>query len=621
MLRFQQWRVLPALVLFGGLAGPGNAQLVSSYTISTFAGTGVSGFAGDDGAAVIAQLASPTGVTADAAGKVYICDTLNHRIRVVSATEAITTVGGTGELGYSGDDGKATSATIESCAGIAVDSSGTIYFTDNRYHVIRKIVSSGTISRIGGILNRGSGFSGDGGTATDAELSGPSGIVVDKSGNVYFSDTNNSRIRKVSASGIITTVAGGVTSGSSGDGGRATLAKLNLPRGLALDGLGNLYIADTGNNKIRKVSADGTITTIAGNGTAAYGGDGGPAVNASVRAPYGVAVDAAGVVYIAEYFSSRIRRVSVSGGISTIAGNGRYGYAGDGGPALSATLNFPFSLALGGSGTLYFTDIQNNVVRKLTPAGDAIPVPAIDKGGIVTAAAFGGARAAAPGSWIEIYGTNFSTVSRTWLGTDFNGVDGPTWLEGTSVTVGGRQAAISYVSPRQVNVQVPSGVPAGNQDVIVTSYAGSSAAEPLTIRDTEPGILSTAQFTVNGKAYAAALFTDYSYVAVPGSSPAIGARRAKPGDVILLYGVGFGSVTPDTPSGQLVQKSNTLTAPLQFFFGGVQATWSYAGLAGDAVGLYQFNVLVPSVPASDAVPLTFSLGGKPGSQPLFIAVQ
>ncbi len=445
---------------------------------------------------------------------------------------------------------------------------------------------------------------------------------MDKSGNLYVADSGNNRVRKVSSSGTISTIAGGITSGFSGDGMRAVFSRLSAPRGIAVDSAGDIYVADTGNNRIREIAADGTINTIAGNGTAAFGGDGGPAVSASFKSPYGVALDSAGLIYIAEYSSSRIRRIALSGGISTIAGNGRFGFTGDGGAATNAAFNFPSGVAVAASGNIYVADVQNNAVRLLSPVPGSSPaLPSIDKGGVVSVAAFGASSAAAPGSWIEIYGANFAGTSRSWTGGDFKGLSAPTWLDGTTVTIGGQAAAIDYISPGQVNVQVPSQVAAGEQNLVVTNNAGASEPYPLTIHDTEPGLYSPPQFNIAGRAYAGALFTDYSFVLLPGASPATVTRRARPGDTILLFGVGFGPVLPDTPSGQLVQGSNSVATPLQFFFGDVQATTSYAGLAPNQVGLYQFNVLVPGIPASDAVPLTFTLGGKKSTQALYIAIE
>jgi uncharacterized protein (TIGR03437 family) len=258
-----------------------------------------------------------------------------------------------------------------------------------------------------------------------------------------------------------------------------------------------------------------------------------------------------------------------------------------------------------------------------TASGAAVgPPPAISTGGIISADAFGAFTAAAPGSWIEIYGTNLAADSRSWTGADFNGNDAPTLLDGTSVTVGGQPAFVDYISPGQVNAQVPSNTSGGSQRVIVTTVAGESAALTVTVNAEEPGLLAPPSFDINGTQYVVALFPDgTTYVLPPSSISGVTSRRAQPGDVITLYGVGFGSVTPSTPAGQTVQELNTLAAPFQILLGQVEATLQYDGLAPGAVGLYQFNLVVPNVTASDAVPVTFTLAGVEGTQTLYIAVQ
>ena len=253
---------------------------------------------------------------------------------------------------------------------------------------------------------------------------------------------------------------------------------------------------------------------------------------------------------------------------------------------------------------------------------DAQP-PAIQAGGVVSASSYGQFRSVAPGSWLEIYGSNLSTGSREWAGGDFSGVNAPVSLEGTSVRIGGQSAFVQYVSAGQVNAQVPFTVPAGTQQITVSSNAGVSSPFNITVNSTQPGLLAPPSFEIGGRRYAVALFPDnVTYVLPPGAIPGLPSRRAKPGDTIILYGVGFGAVTPNIPAGQIVKQSNTLALPLLIFFGQTRATSiPFAGLAPDVVGLYQLNVVVPNVPASDAVPLTFTLGGASGSQVLFLAVQ
>ena len=331
---------------------------VSNGVITTLAGNGTQGFSGDNGPATSAQLNRPYEVAADSAGNIYIVDTGNSRVRKVS-NGAITTVAGNGFVGYGGDNGPATSAELFYPQGIAVDSAGNIYIADTNNYRVRK-VSSGEIVTVMG--NGTYGFNGDNGPATSAQLGSPSGVVADSAGSLYIADTFNNRIRKVS-NGAITTVAGNGNTGRGGDNGPATSAQLYRPYGVATDSAGNVYIADTINNLIRKVS-NGVITTVAGTGAYGSSGDNGPATSAQLFYPYGVAVDSSGDLYIADTANYRVRKVS-SGVITTVAGNGTYGFSGDNGPAVSAELSAPFGIAVDSAGSFYIAD-DNNRVRRVS---------------------------------------------------------------------------------------------------------------------------------------------------------------------------------------------------------------------------------------------------------------
>jgi uncharacterized protein (TIGR03437 family) len=247
--------------------------------------------------------------------------------------------------------------------------------------------------------------------------------------------------------------------------------------------------------------------------------------------------------------------------------------------------------------------------------------PAISTGGVVSASSFGGFSAISPGSWIEIYGSNLSLDTRGWAGSDFNGNNAPTSLEGTTVTIDGQSAFVDYISPGQVNAQVPSKIATGSQQVVVTTALGVSGPFSIAVNPTQPGLLAPADFKLSGTQYLAALLSDgATYVLPPGAISGVTSQRAHPGDTIIMYGVGFGPVTPDVPAGMIVQQSNTLSNKLQILFGGQPATLSYAGLAPGYVGLYQFNVVVPDVAVSDMVPVTFNLGGAPSTQSLYTAI-
>jgi uncharacterized protein (TIGR03437 family) len=340
-----------------------------SPIITTVAGTGVPGFSGDGGPATSAQLFYPYGVTVDGSGNLYIAGYYDHRIRKVSPNGIITTVAGNGNSGFSGDGGPATSAQLYYPRSVVADGAGNLYIADSANHRIRKVSPSGIITTAAGTGNWG--YSGDGGPATNAKLDYPYSVTIDLSGDLYIADTGNDCIRKVPPSGIITTVAGvNGYFGYSGDGGQATSAQLNSPAGIALDGSGNLYIADRDNNRIRKVSPSGIITTVAGAGVYGFSGDAGPATSAQLSYPYGVTVDGSGNLYITDRDNNRIRKVSPSGIITTVAGAGSAGYSGDGGPATDAQLYWPSAAAVDGSGNIYIADYGNHRIR-LVRAGAA----------------------------------------------------------------------------------------------------------------------------------------------------------------------------------------------------------------------------------------------------------
>jgi len=352
-----------ALLSFQVLA---HAQAPPTYTITTLAGNGVHGYAGDAGAATSAQLNYPQGIAVDSSGNIFIADCFNHRVRKVTPDGVISTVAGTGTAGRAGDGAAATSATLRNPCGVAVDSAGNIYIGDTRNHAVRKVATGGTISKLAGLGE--AGYYGDGLAAVEAALSAPLGVALDSAGNVYIADVFNHRIRKVATDGKIATVAGNGVVGYSGDDGPATGATLAYPHSVALDAAGNLYIADTHNDCIRKVAPDGTITTVAGSGMAGFAGDGGAATQAQLNYPKGLALDAAGNIFIADTFNNRIRVVTPDGKIATVAGSGAFGDWGDGGPATDAMLRFPTGVAVGPAGRVYIADDQNSRIRLLTPA-------------------------------------------------------------------------------------------------------------------------------------------------------------------------------------------------------------------------------------------------------------
>jgi uncharacterized protein (TIGR03437 family) len=603
------------------------------YTITTVAG-GVAppyGNTGDGGPATGALLFMLAGIAVDATGNLYIAeidayvDSGFGAIRKVSPSGIISTVAGGDTLNL-GDGGPATSALVYDPQGIAIDATGNLYIAEFASNRVRKVSTTGTITTVVGSGST-SGSLGDGGPATSATLKGPVGVAVDLAGNLYIADSGDRRVRKVSSNGIISTFAGnGSTNTALGDGGQATNATLVGPAGVAVDAAGNVYIADALDNRIREVSPAGIITTAAGNGSAAYSGDGGLAILAAISSPMSVAVDANGNLYIADSGNNRVRVVTTDGKINTIAGDGsQFGDSGDHGPATGAGLGSPFGVALGSGGEIYVSqDLPTGDVRLLTPSATPVfPLPSVEaNGGVVSASAFGQFSQLALGSWVEIYGSYLATDSRSWAGADFNGINAPTSLDGTSVTIGGQPAFISYISPGQINAQVPTGSGTGAQPLVITTSAGKSPTYSVTVNGVEPGLLAPASFAFGSIQYAVALFSDSTtYVLPTGAIAGDPSRPAKAGDTITLYGVGFGAVTPSIPAGQITQAISALALPFVLKFGTTEATVTYAGLAPGLVGLYQFNVVVPKLSITGAVRLSFTLEGVAGTQVLYISTQ
>jgi uncharacterized protein (TIGR03437 family) len=625
------------------------AQTIPTYTITTIAGNNTAGYSGDAAAATAAELDVPAALWIASNGNFYIADQANNRIRLVTASNGnITTVVGNGTPGYLGDTGSstpetATSAEINSPDTVIFDSKGNMYIADTANNVVRMVTPGGAISTYAGNGSVTVGILNDGGQANLAGLYKPAGLAMDSSGNLYISDYGNNRIRKVigvglTNAGVISTIVdGNGDQGFAGDGGLATQAHIYGPRAMAVDSSGALYFADSESNMIRKVvpaAATGTITLVAGStsGLPGSSGDGGQATSALLNDPTGVAVDTCGNVYIADSRNSRIRMVTTGGIINTIAGGNGNGYSGDGGPALSAQLYFPAGVAVDSKGNVYVADTQNAVIRLLTPTsappcGGALP--AVTAGGVVSASAFGGSSSIATGSWIEIYGSSLAADSRSWTAADFsnNGSTAPTTLDRTSVTINGQSAFIDYISPGQVNAQVPANTGTGSSlPLTVSTAAGTSAPINVTVNTVQPGLWAPAQFIVGGKQYVGATHLDGTFVAPPGVLPSgYTSSYAKPGEIITFWGIGFGVVGPGVSPGQVAPAYTTLTLPIQFTFGGIGAAApAYDGLAPGSVGLYQFNVVVPSIANSDLVPLTFTLGSGAnavtGSQTLYTAV-
>ena len=337
--------------------------VLQAQIISTFAGTGSSVYSGNGTPATSAGIPDPIGGFFDKYGDYYFVDGLGvNRARKIDTAGIIVTVAGTGMGGYAGDRGQATAAKLYLPQAIIQDTAGNLYIADAQNNCIRKVdAATGIITTIAG--NNTPGFSGDGGPATAAMISDPNDICLDKRGNLYIADLSNQRVRKVDPSGIITTFAGlGIL---IGDGGPATNALLNVPQGITVDDTGNVYIADVSTNRVRKVDTFGIITTVAGNGSYIYAGDNILATAANIN-PGKVAIDHSGNLFIADWYNVRVFKVDNAGIIHLIAGNGVSAFAGDGGPATSASLYYPSGLAFDPCGNLYITEPNNRRIRKVT---------------------------------------------------------------------------------------------------------------------------------------------------------------------------------------------------------------------------------------------------------------
>jgi DNA-binding beta-propeller fold protein YncE len=363
---------LGALALSGShLPSAAASPPLAPGTLITVAGTSHAGFSGDGGPATEAALSTPGFIAADAAGDLYAADLDNHRVRRISASGIITTVAGSGQDTFSGDGGPATKAGMNPVT-VAVDSTGNLYIVDaGNNNRIRKVDASGIITTVAGGGHPADGI-GDGGPATSARLNFPTDVALDARGNLFIVEHTGHRVRMVTPAGTISTVAGTGQAGFAGDGGPATAAQLNLPISVVPDDAGHLYIADVGNHRVRMVGPDGAIRTVAGGGNPVDGlGDGGLATEARLDTPMQLVLDGAGNLFVADSRDLRIRRVGPVGIINTVAGTGKAGFAGDGGPATQALLSGPWGLAMDMAGNLYFSDAGRFMLpSNLEPGGN-----------------------------------------------------------------------------------------------------------------------------------------------------------------------------------------------------------------------------------------------------------
>ncbi|MCW3123947.1 MAG: repeat containing protein, partial [Flavipsychrobacter sp.] len=346
----------------------GGARNINAQIISTFAGTGAATSTGDGGPATAATFNNPSCAYFDKSGNLYVIEYSGAKIRKITPGGIVSTYAGSGIAGYGGDGGPATSAKLNDPIDMYIDGAGNTYIIDNNNQRIRKLDASGIMSTYAG--NGVPGYTGDGGPASAAQVHDPSRLTTDVAGNMFFCDAGNNVIRKITPGGIITTVAGNGFGGFGGDGGPATAANFYAPIGVGFDGLGNMYIADAANHRIRKINTLGIVSTIAGNGTASTTGDGGPSTASTVDYPNGLAVDANCNVYFTDWNGQRVRKITPAGIISTVVATGVAGFSGDGGLATAAQINGPNNLTFDGSLNLYLPEYHNNRVRKIINLGE-----------------------------------------------------------------------------------------------------------------------------------------------------------------------------------------------------------------------------------------------------------
>ncbi len=382
-------------------------KIDTAHIITTIAGMGHPGFSGDGGAATAAQLRHPIGLKVDSALNIYIADADNYRIRKVATDGTITTIAGSWRVGHWGDLRPATAASLEILSGIAVDRSGNLFICENSGY-IRKVSTSGFITSVAGVGSPG--YSGDGGPATAAYFNSPRGVAVDRAGNLYINDQNNYRIRKVDTGGMISTIAGTGTMGTTGDGGAATAARLNSVWDIDVDTAGNIYLCESG--KIRKIDRSGIITTVAGTGTVGYSGDGGPATAAKINGAIGVASDNFGNFFIADWANNRVRKVNSAGIITTIASNAIQGYTGNGGIATNASMFNQTGVATDRCGNIYVSDDGNHAVRKIQVCFPVNVPPINGEAGLCRGNSITVSDTLSGGSW-SVSDTSIATIDTT----------------------------------------------------------------------------------------------------------------------------------------------------------------------------------------------------------------
>jgi uncharacterized protein (TIGR03437 family) len=549
------------------------------YTIRTVAGGGSCCSSGS-GLATQAYLGTPQALAVDASGNLYIaCYGSNS-----CGGGSILPTGGVAKVSSNG-----TLTTVASAfdpTAIAVDRSGDIYLGDLGTLALSEISPAGKSTTITSVTGRAI-----------------TGVAIDNSGNLFY--TSAFGVSKIQANGLTSVV-------NFGPAG-------SYPMGLAVDSNGNLYVAAWLVNQVFKVDTNGNATVVAGvdvpgSITGSYSGDGGPSINANLNGPDGVAVDAAGNVFIADTGNNRIRKVDPNGIITTIAGTGGVLLSGDGGPGIEAGVDAPSAIAVAPTGVIYITDPTHGIVRALTPTGSNSP-PVISADGIVPVS--GTAPTIQPGEWVSIYGSNISDTTATWTGTF------PRTLGGTSVAINGKDAYLSYVSPEQINLQAPDDSKIGSVRVVVTTTNGSTTstvtlaefAPSFFLRDSKhvAGIISR---TDGSGAYGGGT---YDIIGPTGTSLGYPTVAAKAGDNVELFGTGFGPTNPAVLAGQSFSGAASTTNPVTTRINNLSVVPTFAGLSG--AGVYQLNITIPPGLGAGDVPLVAEVGGVKTQLGVVISLQ
>jgi uncharacterized protein (TIGR03437 family) len=560
------------MALFGGRQV---RRVTMSGAISSIAGLPPAPAGGDNIPATSATLLDPWGVTMDAAGNLYIADFTDNRVRKVNPAGTISTFAGNGIDAISADGTPATLFGIPRC--VAFDKlGGNLYASSGDLIAIYRFASNGNLTRVAG---GGPGFTGTSGNALNFSFRSAYSLSFDSSGNFYVSETTANRIWRVTPAGLMTLFAGTGQPGYSGDGGAATAAQLTYPYQVAFDAGGSAYIADSGNNVVRKVSPDGTITTIAGTGTLGVAGDGGPAASAQLRTPTGLGFDASGNLYIGG--AARIRKVDASTGIiSTIAGTGQFSFSGDGGLATNATLNTVLYLFVDSSGSVYFTDQLNYRIRKLTPA-QIVPEGVANGATLRTGAV-------APGEIVTIYGAGLGPAAGAGLQLDSSGRVA-TQLGGTQVMFDGVAAPILFANNSQVNLVVPYEV-AGQASTQIQAMLQGKPTNIITVpvTDSSPGVFAIANSDLSANS---------------------AANPAAAGSTVVLYGTGEGVTSPASLDGAVNNSVFPIPKlPVSVLIGGQNAQLPYAGAGpGFVAGVLQVNVQIPQG-LTGSLPLQLKIG-------------